>query len=99
MPGPATEPAESMPITIPDSLPRRSGGALSVTQDMEAVQIEPLAKPWTKRARIRTAAFGLHAKMTVATVIRTPDHSEIRRAPIRGTRTMHASDTNGTDAG
>jgi hypothetical protein len=88
-----------MPITIPDSLPRCSGGALSVTHDMEAVQIDPLAKPWTKRARIRTAAFGLQAKITVATVISTADHSEMRRAPIRGTRTMHASDTNGTEAG
>ena len=45
MQGPATEPAESMPITIPDSRPRRPGGALSVTQDIDAVQIEPLARP------------------------------------------------------
>ena len=88
-----------MPITIPDSRPRRPAGALSVTHDIDDVQIEPLARPWTKRASTSTSAVGAHAKMTVATVISTAETSAIRRAPTRGTSTTHASDTNGTEIG
>ena len=98
-PGPATDPADSIPITIPDSRPRRSGGALSVTHDIDAVQIEPLAKPCTNRAATRTVAFGAQAKITVATVISPAEKSVIRLAPTRGTSTMQPSETSGTDTG
>ena len=97
--GPAIDPAESIPITMPDSRPRRPGSALSVTQAIDPVQIDPLANPWTSRAVMSTPAFGAHAKMTVATDISAADASVIRLAPIRGTRTMQPSDTNGTEIG
>ena len=70
-----------------------------MTQDIEAVQIEPLAKPWTNRARIRISTFGAQAKMTVAMVISSAEKSEMRRAPMRGTSTMQPSETNGTETG
>src|SRR5512141_3527216 len=76
--GPATEPADSIPITIPDSRPRRPGGALSVTHAIEAVQIEPLANPWTNRARTSTRALGAHAKIPVETAISPAEASAIR---------------------
>ena len=99
IPGPATDPAESRPITMPDSRPRRPGGALSVTHDIDAVHTDPLATPCTNRARISTAAFGAQAKITVATVISTAEARVIRRAPTLGTNAMQPSDTTGTDAG
>ena len=58
IPGPAIEPMEKSPMTIPDSRPRRSSGALWVTQAIEAVQTVLLAAPWRKRAKISTVAFG-----------------------------------------
>ena len=70
-----------------------------MTQDIEAVQIEPLAKPWTNLARINTSTFGAQAKMTVAMVISSAEASEMRRAPTRGTSTMQPSETNGTETG
>ena len=99
MAGPAIDPADSIPITIPDSRPRRPPGALSVTQAMDAVQIEPLAVPCTNRAATSTGALGANAKMTVEAVMRSADTSVIRRAPKRGTSRMHATETNGTAAG
>ena len=97
--GPATEPAESMPITIPDSRPRRPGGALSVTQAIEAVQIEPDATPWTNRASTSTSALGAQAKISVDTAISDAENTVIRFAPIRGTRAMQPIDTIGTETG
>ena len=97
--GPAIDPAESIPITIPDSRPRRPGSALSVTQAIDPVQIEPLARPWTSRAATSTPAFGAHAKITVATDINAAEPRVIRFAPIRGTKTTQPSDTSGTEIG
>ena len=97
--GPAIDPADSMPMTIPDSRPRRSGGALSVTQAIDAVHTVPLATPCRNRDRIRAQAPGAKAKPIVAAVISTADHSAILRAPTRGTSTMLPSETTGTAAG
>ena len=72
---------------------------MSVTQAIDPVQIEPLAKPWTSRAATSTVAFGAQAKITVATVISPADTSVIRLAPTRGTSTMQPSDTSGTETG
>jgi hypothetical protein len=60
--GPATDPAESIPITIPDSRPRRPA-ALSVTQAIDPVQIELQALTAAPQS---TVAFGAQAKITVA---------------------------------
>ena len=97
--GPAIEPAESIPITMPDSRPRLSGGALWVTQAIEAVHTVPLARPCRKRAATSVSAFGAKAKTTVAIVITTPDASAMRRPPMRGTSGMQASETSGDAAG
>lgn len=99
IPGPATEPADSIPMTMPDSRPRRPGGALSVTQDIDAVQIDPLAAPCRKRASVRMIAVGAQANTTVAAVISIAESTVILRAPTRGTQTMQASETKGTEIG
>ena len=97
--GPAIEPAESMPMTMPDSRPRRSGGALCVTHAIEAVHTVPLARPCRKRAATSVCAFGANAKTIVATVITTPAASAILRPPMRGASGMQASATSGEAAG
>ncbi len=97
--GPAMDPAERRPITMPDSRPRLFGGALWVTQAIEAVQTVPLAMPCRKRAATSVSAFGANANTTVARVITTLDPSAIRRPPMRGASGMHASATSGLAAG
>ncbi len=84
-----------MPITMPDSRPRRSGGALWVTQAIEAVHTVPLATPCRKRAATSVSTFGANAKTIVASVMTTPDASAMRRPPMRGASGMQASATNG----
>src|SRR5581483_10362187 len=98
-PGPAIDPADSIPITIPDSRPRRSGGALWVTHAIDAVHTVPLATPCTNRAATSTPALGATANATVATVIGSAETSAMVRPPSLGTSGMLASDTRGTAAG
>ena len=81
--GPIRAPATAVPSAVPITEPRRSGGAVVISQVSAPDQIRAPATPWAKRAASSSAISWPKPKTTLERPSRARPASTVRRGPAR----------------
>ena len=81
--GPIRAPATAVPSAVPITEPRRSGGAVVISQVSAPDQISAPATPWQKRAASSSAISLPKPKATLESPSSARPASTVRRGPAR----------------